>query len=278
MKKWIWLLAIVLGVTSVAWVMAQSRFSRGRGYGYGRTPTTMDRGGIPIWDMGKTMPKDAFTFARVQYSSHSRYSKWMTDWPDADVNLSYRLQELTSLRVNPEPVTVELTDPKIQDYPWVYLIEPGEMDLSDEEVAGLRNYLLNGGFLMVDDFWGGDEYDNFYDNIKRVFPDREVVDLDISHPIFHSVFDLKTKPHGPSIHHFMRGYAYEERPGPDDGSQVHYRAIFDDKGRMMAIICHNTDLGDGWEREGESKEYFEEYSVKGAYPMAVNIIFYAMTH
>jgi hypothetical protein len=275
-RKRIILLAIVTTLTAVAWVMADRFYSRNTPWNY--KPEIRDRDGTPTWDMGKTMPKDGFTFVRIQYPSRYRPMKWITDWPDADLNLSYRLQELTSLRVNPNPEMLELTDPRLADYPFIYIVEPGDMELEDEQVAALRKYLLNGGFLMVDDFWGGDEYDVFYENIKRVFPDRDVVDLDISHPVFHSVFDLKEKPHGPSIHHFMRGYTYESRPGPDDGSQVHYRSIFDDKGRMMVIICHNTDLGDGWEREGESKEYFEEYSVKGAYPMAVNIIFYAMTH
>ena len=100
------------------------------------------------------------------------------------LGISYRLQELTSLRVNPEPAIVELTDPKIQDYPWIYIVEPGEMELTDEEVAGLRKYLLNGGFLMVDDFWGDSEWENFYREIRRVFPDREPQELPLDHPLF----------------------------------------------------------------------------------------------
>ena len=131
---------------------------------------------------------------------------------------------------------------------------------------------------MVDDFWGEAEWYNFYDEIKRVFPDREPIEIGLDHPIFHAVFDLKERPQIPSIDWALRG-RYEgitwER---EDAKQVHYKALYDDRGRMMAIICHNTDLGDGWEREGEDEWYFREFSEKKAYPLGINIVFYAMTH
>ena len=109
--------------------------------------------------------------------------------------------------------------------------------------------------MMIDDFWGEYEWNNFYEEMKRVFPEREPVELDISHPIFSAVFPLKQKPQVPSIHAWYgTGLTYER----DDAQTPHYRAWFDDQGRMMAIACHNTDLGDGWEREGEDPEYFRE--------------------
>ena len=145
-------------------------------------------------------------------------------------------------------------------------------------MLALRRYLLRGGFLMVDDFWGGAEWENFYQEIKRVFPDREPEELSLDHEIFRCVYKVKEKPQVPSIHHFLQGYTYEPRPDADGGREPHYRALFDDKRRMMAIICHNTDLGDGWEREGVDEGYFHEYSEKRAYPMGINIVFYAMTH
>jgi len=154
------------------------------------------------------------------------------------------------------------------------LIEPGHMALTEEEVAGLRRYLLNGGFLMVDDFWGEDEWFVFHQNLKRVFPDKEPVELPLEHEIFHCVYDLKKKPQVPSIHGYWGGRTYERW----DAQEPHYRALFDDKGRMMAIICHNTDLGDGWEREGEDSGYFHEFSEKWSYPLGINIVTYAMTH
>jgi len=171
-----------------------------------------------------------------------------------------------------------LTDPELFNYPFIYIVEPGRLVFSEEEVECLRRYLLNGGFLMVDDFWGQAEWDNFYYEIKRVFPDREPVEVGLSHQIFHAVFDLKERPQIPNIDLALRGRSYGITWEREDAQQVHYKAIYDKNGRMMAFICHNTDLGDGWEREGENEWYFHEFSEKKAYPLGINIVFYAMTH
>ena len=254
-------------------------------YGRGRRPidpSMVDRNGVPEWKNDERFKNDVFTFVRIRYSDgYSRRGgwggyggKWATDYPDSDLNFSFRLQQLTSLEVDPNGKILELTDPALFDYPWVYMIEPGNMYLEDAEVAALRKYLLNGGFLMVDDFWGEAEWQNFYENIKRVFPDREPRELPLEHEIFHCVYDLKKKPQVPSIHAWYSGHT-AERP---DATEPHYRAIFDDKGRMMAVICHNTDLGDGWEREGEDPNYFREMAEKWSYPLGINILTYAMTH
>ena len=134
---------------------------------------------------------------------------------------------------------------------------------------------------MVDDFWGQYEYLNFYNEIKRVFPDREPQEVPLEHEIFHTVYDLKEKPQLPSIgvaeQGQYSGITWEYRP-ESDTSIPYYKAIYDDRGRIMVFICHNTDLGDGWEREGENQWYFEQFSVKKAYPMGINIVTYAMTH
>jgi hypothetical protein len=185
---------------------------------------------------------------------------------------------LTSLKTDPNGVVLDLTDEKLFDYPFLYLIEPGRMWLEDAEVEALRRYCLNGGFLMVDDFWGDDEWDIFYENIKRVFPDKEPLELPLEHEIFHCVYDLKKKPQIPSIHSDWESGYTTDRPWDPSCVEVHYRAIYDDKGRMMVIICHNTDVGDGWEREGLSHEYFKLFSEKWSYPMGINIVVYAMTH
>jgi hypothetical protein len=267
----------------LAATVALAQYRRGGGR-HDIDPASVDRNGVPEWKNDERFKNDVFTFVRVRYSSYGRggwggyggygYGKWATDYPDSDLNFSFRLQQLTSLEVDPHGKILELTDPALFDYPWLYLIEPGNMYLEEAEVLALRKYLLNGGFLMVDDFWGEAEWANFYENIKRVFPDREPKELPLEHEIFHCVYDLKKKPQVPSIHAWYSGHTAERW----DATEPHYRAIFDDKGRMMAIICHNTDLGDGWEREGEDPGYFKEMAEKWSYPLGINILTYAMTH
>lgn len=251
------------------------------------------RSGVPMWENDPELKQDVFTFVRIQYDSYGGRGGrggqrgwggwgggWRTDFPDSDYNFSYRLQQLTSLKVNPDPVILRLDDPRLFDYPFIYMIEVGSLEFSEAEVAALRRYLLNGGFLMVDDFWGDSAYRNFYEQIKRVFPEREPKELDIDHEIFQCVFRLKSKPQVPNYRDAERGRetgrTWEYHDG--DSETVHYQGIFDDKGRMMAILCHNTDLGDGWEREGDNEWYFHNFAENKSYPMGINIVTYAMTH
>lgn len=243
---------------------------------------------IPEWEVDPDFKNDVFTFARVRYSSidWSRrggygswgQGRWAIDYPEAELNLAFRLQQMTSLKVNPDAAVVDLAKDDLSQYPFLYIVEPGGLEFTEDELVALRKYLLNGGFLMLDDFWGEYDWQNVAMQIGRVFPSREMVDLGIEHPIFHIIFDLKEKPQIPGIE-FARRFRGTGRTWEDDSNtEPHYRAVFDDKGRMMVIICQNTDLGDGWEREGEEEWYFREFAEKLAYPMAINIIFYAMTH
>lgn len=274
------LLALLALCTSA--VLAQRDGFRGGyrrgfgGYGRGRSADPSGRNGVPDWEKDVQFQHDVFTFVRIDYSSWGGrgWRRSMIDYPDSDLNFSYRLQELTSMKVDPDGKIVRLTDPKLFDYPFIYIVEPGALYFDESEVTALRRYLLNGGFLMVDDFWGEDEWDNFETQIKRVFPDREIVDLQLDHEIFHNVYQLKEKPLIPSIGHFLSGQRTERW----DAQEPHYRSILDDKGRLMMIICHNTDLGDGWEREGVDEGYFHTYSERWAYPLGINIVTYAMTH
>ena len=278
MKKNRVLLIVLLafGCVAATVVYAQYRFRR---------QPTYDRGDLPRWENSPQFSKDVFTFARIKYSSEGgwggRWEKWRIDFPDSDWNFSYRLQQLTSMKTDPDGKIVELTDKELFDYPWIYIVEPGDMVLTDAEVAVLRRYLLNGGFLMVDDFWGEREWENFYREIKRVFPDREAIELPMEHPIFHAVFPLKVEKNKLQVPNVNVG-TYSQHTGVTwerpDAVDVHFKAFFDDKGRMMVMICHNTDNGDGWEREGENEYYFREFSEKKAYPLGINIVFYAMTH
>ena len=240
-----------------------------------------NRRGIPNWASNPKFKYDEFRFVRVKYDSYGRTrwgQKWRIDYPDSDLNFSFRLQQLTSLKVNPNPIFLELTDPRIFDYPFMYLIEPGDIYFTMEEAKAMRRYLNNGGFIMVDDFWGDLEWYDFEEVMKMVFPDRTYEELEIDHPIFHCVYDLKTKPQCPAIGMYERTGQTTDRPYDPTARDVHYRAYYDDNDRMCMIACFNTDLGDGWEREGESEFYFKRFSEKEAYPMGINIVVYAMTH
>jgi hypothetical protein len=244
---------------------------------------------FPRWPSNARQPNDAFTFARLRYNSgydgRSRRrstGKWMTDYPDADIDFSFRLQQLTAMQVNPNGVIVDIEAEQLRHYPFVYMIEPGAITISDEQAKVMRDYMLNGGFIMVDDFWGDDEWEGFYAAFKQIWPDREFVELELEHDIFHCVFDLPVKPQIPSV-----GFAIQARERGRNtfnewnkpGSETpHYRAVYDDQKRMCMIICFNTDLGDGWEEEGTDPWYFREFSEKYAYPLGINIVYYALTH
>lgn len=268
--------ALMLGVliltTIIGW--SQHQWSRGE-----RDP----RAGVPNWDRDEELPNDMFTFARIQYDSWGRgwrgRGKWSVDYPESDLNMSFRLEQLTSLKVDPEGIVLSLKEDKLFNYPFIYIIEPGELYFSDAEVKALRKYLLNGGFLMVDDFWGEAEWKNFERQFRRVFPTREIVELPIEHELFQCVFPLKQKPQVPNPRTAMQGASRGITWERWDAKTPHYRGVYDDEGRLMVVICHNTDLGDGWEEESRAGEwYFKEFSEPKAYPMGINIIFYSMTH
>jgi hypothetical protein len=229
--------------------------------------------------------EDVFTFARLKFGADADYRFgggriWDDDTPEADLSLTYRLYQVTSLKVRPGLNYVDITAKDLPNHPFVYAAAAGRMVLTDDEVAALRAYLLNGGFLMVDDFWGDDQWQHFYGQIKRIFPDREPAELTLDHRIFHTVFDFKREPQIPSVGAFLRdqqsfdpGWPYFEK-----GHDPHYYAVYDDKQRMVMLICHNNHFGDGWEHETDDHTYFDRFSEPQAYPMFINILVYAMTH
>ena len=292
MKRVLPTLAVFVLIGAV--VMGQSRR---RGWGaYGESGYSNDGArtareipshstGTPVWTNPNGFTKDAFTFARIRYTNAygGGYfgrggAGWTTDLPDSDLNLSYRLQQMTSMKVDPDGRILDLTDPDLTDFPWIYIVEPGGLTFSNEEVVALRKYLLNGGFLMFDDFWGEAAWANVAEEMKKVFPDRSFSELPLDHPLYSCVFQIKAKGQVPNVrtgedskHH---GQTWER----EDAKVVHHRVLYDDKGRMMVFAAHNTDNGDGWEREGEFEYYFKNFSEKTAYPLGINVIFYAMTH
>jgi hypothetical protein len=234
----------------------------------------------PNWTNAPGFEKDVFTFTRVIYRFHGpSFLGWVNDYPDSDLNLSFRLQQLTSMKTDPDGRVLKLTSPDLNRYPFVFMAQPGRMELRDEEIPILRKYLVNGGALMVDDFWGAADWENFEREMKRVLPDHSWVELPMDHPVFHCVFDLKMAKNDlqvPTIHFWRRGGG-TGRWG-DDAEDFHVRAWLDDKQRIMVIALHNSDNGDGWERESENADYFHTFSETRAYPLAINIVFYLMTH
>lgn len=246
---------------------------------------------VPMWTNTLGLTKDVFTFTRVRYTRQSeggrvwwRGGYWYSDMPDSDLNLSYRLQQLTSLRVDPNGRIIDLTDPELFDYPFIYMIEPGLLTFEEDEVPVLRQYLLHGGFLMVDDFWGTPQWDNFEREMKRVFPERTFTELETNHPLFTAVFPLARPKEQLQVPNARIGRQAEytnvtwETHGGEECRENHFRALFDDKGKLMVLACHNNDLGDGWEREGEDEYFFRRFAEGISYPLAINIIFYVMTH
>lgn len=239
--------------------------------------------GTPNWTNEPGFEDDVFTFARIIYKfdrGRVRRSSmaWINDYPDSDLNLSYRLQELTSMKVDPDGRELKLTNADLSNFPFIYMVKPGVMELRDEEVPILRKYLASGGALMADDFWGDRDWNNFERQINRVLPGRHWVELPMSHAIFHYPFPLngdKNSLQVPSIHRWeAERVSYR---GGQDTHDMHVRAWLDDKQRIMVIATHNTDNGDGWEREGEDIEYFKKFSETRAYPLGINIIFYLTT-
>ncbi len=240
--------------------------------------------GTPMWTNAPSFERDVFTFARLRYEKDPARGRsrarggWTTDLPDSDLNLSYRLQQMTSIKVDPNGRLLHASDPELPNYPFLFLSSPGNLYLADEEVVALRRYLLNGGFLLMDDFHGEEEWKNCESVMKQVFPDRDFFELPLEHPLYHGVFEIREKGQNAAVNLGIRseftGVTWER----EDGQEVHHRGIADDKGRLMVLTLHNTDTADGWEREGESDYYFHNFSEKIAYPLGVNIIYYVMTH
>ena len=229
----------------------------------------------------------SFNFCRGYFTANRREdggSGWDTDFPGADNNFSVRLAELTRVRVRldksgqPDYVVVRLTDPLLYHCPILHMEDVGVAHFSDEEVEQLRAYLLKGGFLIVDDFWGSRAWDQWAFEIGRALPPAQypIFDIPRDHAIMHELYDVKEVEQVSNIRFWANtGGSVSER-GPDS-PHVNFRGIADDRGRLMVVMAHNTDIPDTWEREGESKEYFDRFSPSG-YAIGVNIILYAMTH
>jgi hypothetical protein len=228
-----------------------------------------------------------FNFCRLMYTRVTREpggQGWWTDYPNADINFSIRLSELTKTRVSrtssgePNHLVVRAADDELFQCPFVIISDPGTAGFADDEVAQLREYLLKGGFLWADDFWGTQAWQQWESEIGRVLPpfDYPIVNLTPEHPLFRTMFELKEIPQIPNIGHWRRSGGGTSERGYDS-DVVNLRGISDAGGRLMVLMTHNTDIQDAWEREGEDRQFFYQFSPNG-YAVGINVYLYAMTH
>jgi len=222
-----------------------------------------------------------FQFVRLAYSENPyggrrgwgrrQRQPWQTDWPDAEYHFSNGVDRLTRIEVADQPRILTPLDDNIFDYPWIYAVEVGQWYLNEQEAAHLRDYLLRGGFLMVDDFHGSWEWSAFVSSMEKVFPDRPIVEIPESDEALHVHYDLDQRIQIPSRMFIYSGVTYER-----DGVTPHWRGIYDDDGRMMVAINFNMDIGDAWEH-ADWPDYPENMTAL-AYRFGINYLIYAMTH
>ena len=235
------------------------------------TASGNERGFKPGW------PQAEMTFARLQYAERRGYgyggASWRVDYPEAEIHFTEGVSRLTRVDIDKGRVgvIVRLDDDTIFDYPWLYAVEVGYWDLSDYEAGRLREYLLRGGFLMVDDFHGSYQWAGFMESLKRVFPDRPVLEIPEGDEVLHALYDLDQPIQIPGVRALWNGQTHE-----DDGYDPHWRGVYDNEGRLMVAINHNMDLGDAWEHADDPS--YPNPMTALAYRFAVNYVIYAMTH
>jgi len=225
---------------------------------------------------------DEFTFVRVKYHSGGvnfrirnyfgpRWESWTVDYPTAEENFMKGLENWTSINVAERAVSLSLLDADFFRYPFAYVVEVGYLSLSQPEADSLSEWLQRGGFLMIDDFHGPFEWQNFVAQMHKVFPDKSIVDIPIDHPVFHCFYDFDRLVQVPGLGSWLNGRTYEK-----GGINQHCRGIFDEEGRLMVLVMHNMDMGDGWEHTYDAR-YPPEYSAE-AYKLGINFVIYALTH
>ena len=220
--------------------------------------------------------KTEWVFGRLKYSAGRGGRRWgggawATDYPKADRQFVQGVRRLSRLHARSVEQVVDIDTDEMFNVPWIYAVEVGSWTLNDSQATRLRQYLQRGGFLMVDDFHGTAQWADFMESLRRVFPDRDVVDLEDKAAIFHVVYDLDQRFQVPGIQMFRSGQTWER-----DGVEPRWRGVLDAQGRVMVAICHNMDVGDAWEW-ADIPQYPEHYASL-AYRVGINYVVYAMTH
>jgi hypothetical protein len=234
------------------------------------------------------MPDSSFVVCRLAYRSVRAEPSgigWQTDYPYAEINLTTRLSELTKTRVSrdanhqPNFYVVRPLDDTLFNCPIVVASDAGTVGFRDDEAERLRNYLLKGGFLWVDDFWGYAAWNQWSSQIARVLPSEQypIEDVGPDDPMLHSMFEIKSIPQITNIQFWRRfgGTTTSERGS--ESADVHLRVIRDSHRRIMVVMTHNTDVADSWEREGEDPAFFYQFSPSG-YALGIDVLLHAMTH
>jgi hypothetical protein len=225
--------------------------------------------------------KAEFYWSRLAYSSnmaslntyarHGGYRSWSRDYPKADRQFLIAMHRLTRIDGRPTEQVVTLNNNDIFNYPWIYAVQVQNWTFADSEAKRLREYLLKGGFLMVDDFHGTADWENFMNGMRQILPNRPVEDLQSGDEIFHTLYDIDDKMQIPGEQYVWSGRTYEK-----DGYQPKWRAIRDDKGRIIVAICHNMHLGDAWEWADDPN--YPETFASMAFRVGLDYILYGMTH
>jgi hypothetical protein len=250
--------------------------------GWGRIPEGY---GVPIRRMPENYSDGAFVVCKLMYRSvRSEWlgMGWATDYPYAGINLMTRVSELTKTPISrdaqgdPNYWVVSATDPAMFRCPYVMAADVGTLQFSAVEVERMREYLLKGGFLWVDDFWGTLAWQMWSREIARVLPEYAIIDVPADHAIRHTLYNLETIPQVTAIQNW-RGSGFSTSERGSDSPHANFRAIADEKGRVMVLMTHNTDIADSWERESEDRQYFLQFSPQG-YAVGINVVLYALTH
>ena len=234
------------------------------------------------------MPDGSFVVCRLQYRSVRSEPMgigWLTDYPYAEVNLTTRLSELTKTRVSrdtsgkPNHYVVRMTDDALFNCPIIVASDVGTVGFTPGDADRLRTYLLKGGFLWVDDFWGTNAWRQWSTEIAKVLPSAEypIIDVPLDDPILRTRFELSHVPQITNIQFWrgVGGQSTSERGS--DSAEAHLRAIRDTHGRIMVLMTHNTDVADSWEREGEDPGFFYQFSPDG-YALGIDVLLHALTH
>jgi hypothetical protein len=277
-RAWLWLTAAGLIGGLFAF---QKPFREYPGREYEDFPLPPDYQEKTEWAFARLMyPPFTGGGDRYYYRGWGRYggdwtqgrSSWTTDYPRADRHFAQALRRLSRVHTRSVEQPVNLDDgDDVYNWPWLYAVEVGHWQLTDAQAAKMREYLLRGGFFMCDDFHGTFEWQVFEASMHKVFPERQIVEIDNPEAIFHTIYDLSDRYQVPGAQYLRSGRTYEK-----DGYDPHWRGIYDDKGRIMVAICFDMDLGDSWEWADEPR-YDEKFSALGI-RIGVNYVVYAMTH